>query len=140
MTPGLRDMLEDPGRINSVPPDAILPILGELVVLLARLLVQASTTPGPAETEKPEGLDRLLTVRETATLLSLRAAHVYDLVRQGTLPALRVGKYVRVRPRDLDAWIEGQRKKGVDAKIQPSRSSPLPMTKRTARGQGQKGH
>ena len=129
MTPGLRDMLEDSGRINSVPPEAILPILGELVVLLARLLLQASIMPAMAQTENPEDLDRLLTVRETATLLSLRPAHVYDLVRQRTLPALRVGKYVRVRPRDLHAWIEGQREKGVDANIYPSLKSPLPMSR-----------
>ncbi len=80
----------------------------------------------------------MLTVREAATLLNLRHAYVYELIRQRTLPALHVGKYVRIRSRDLQAWIEAQREEGVDGKIQPGLGFSPPMTRSRSKTQGRK--
>lgn len=134
MAPTLREVLEAPERVGSLPPEAMPEMLGELVLLLVHLLKQISGTPGTTHQKKPEDLDRLLTVAETATILSLRPARVYELVRQRVLRAVRVGRYVRVRSRDLQAWIEAQREEGVDGRIQPGLSSPPPMTSTNARG------
>ncbi len=138
MAPTLREVLEAPERVGSLPPEAMPEVLGELVLLLVHLLTQISGTPGTKHPKKPEDLDRLLTVAETATVLSLRPARVYELVRQRVLPAVRVGKYVRVRSRDLQAWIEDQREEGVDGRIQPGLSSPPPMTRPSTKGRGKR--
>jgi len=130
----IRDLLEDPARVASLPPDAIVPVLGELLSLLARLLIQVSTAPGTTHAKKPEDLDSLLTVHETATVLNLRPARVYNLVRRRALPAVRVGKYVRVRSRDLQAWIEAQREEGVDENLQAGLGFSPPMTRPSTKG------
>jgi excisionase family DNA binding protein len=127
--PTLRELLEAPDLARSLQPGAMAEVLGELVLLLARFLAQASATPGTTQATNPEDPDRLLTVRETAALLSVRPPHVYELVRRHTLPAVRVGRFVRLRARDLHAWTEGQREKVVDTKFEPSLSSPPPMTR-----------
>lgn len=50
-----------------------------------------------------------LTVRELALLLSLSEKLLYRLIRQGTLPALRVGASVRLDPTVTANWIRGAR-------------------------------
>jgi excisionase family DNA binding protein len=138
MTPTLRDLVEAPERAASIPPDAMAGLLGELLLLLVRLLAQTSVASTDEHAGKLEHLDRLLTVREAATLLNLRHPRVYELIRQRTLPAVRVGKYLRVRPHDLDAWIEDQREKAVDGKIQPGLRFSPPMSRSRSKARGQK--
>ncbi len=57
-----------------------------------------------ADTMEPE----LLTVREAASLLRLSRSHTYDLIREGALPVVYLGRSVRVPRRALIAWIERQ--------------------------------
>jgi excisionase family DNA binding protein len=136
MRPSLRDLLDAPDRARSLQPEAMAEVLGDLVLLFTRLLLQASATPETMQATKPEDPDRLLTVDETATILNLRPARVYELARRRVLPAVRVGKYVRVRSRDLQSWIEDQREEGVDGRIQPGLSSPPPMTRASMKARG----
>ena len=56
--------------------------------------------------------DRLLSVREAAEQLGLCTATVYQLVGEGQLPHVRVLNAIRVAPRDLAAFVEGQRRAG----------------------------
>jgi excisionase family DNA binding protein len=49
-----------------------------------------------------------LTVRELALLLSLSEKLLYRLIRQGALPALRVGTSVRLDPTVTANWIRGR--------------------------------
>jgi excisionase family DNA binding protein len=137
--PSLDELLEAPERARALPPDAIAAVIGETLLLLCRL-VQASTMPNTTQAKKPEDPDRLLTVRETAALLSVRPPHVYELIRRGRLPAVRVGKYVRVKSGDLKAWLEDQREEGVDGRIQPGLSSLPPMSRSSMKARGQKSH
>ena len=134
----LRELLEAPQQTKSLQPGAMAEVLGELVLLLARLLVQASGIPGTSPVTDPEDPDRLLTVRETAALLSVRPPHVYELVRRGTFPVVRVGRFIRVRPGDLQGWIEDQREKEVDTQFQSSLGSPPPMSTSYTRTRGRK--
>ncbi|HZT69088.1 MAG TPA: helix-turn-helix domain-containing protein [Terriglobia bacterium] len=53
--------------------------------------------------------ERLLTVREVAELLSVPRTWVYERTRQrgvNRLPHLKMGKYVRFRLSDVQAYLE----------------------------------
>jgi excisionase family DNA binding protein len=48
---------------------------------------------------------KLLTVDEVAQILRVPKLNVYRLVREGRLPAVRIGRFVRVPENELRAWI-----------------------------------
>lgn len=48
----------------------------------------------------------VLTVAEVADALRVSTMTVYRLVNAGELPALRIGKNIRIRARDLEAYLE----------------------------------
>ena len=50
----------------------------------------------------------VLTVPEVAAELQIPASTVYDLIRRGVIPAVRVGKRLRVPKRRLEDWINGR--------------------------------
>lgn len=54
-------------------------------------------------------IPRLLSVRAIADATTLPPSTVYDLVAAGTLPAVRIGRAVRVDERDFLRWLELQR-------------------------------
>lgn len=51
----------------------------------------------------------LLTVDEAATLLNVSRRQVYNLIGGGTLPAVRVGRRLRILPAELRASLERRR-------------------------------
>jgi len=51
---------------------------------------------------------QLLKVHEVAAELRVSRHTVYDLVRSGALPAVRLGPHqTRISKTDLDAWLAG---------------------------------
>ena len=52
--------------------------------------------------------DRLLTVAEVAATMRVSNMTVYRLIKNGDLPALRVGKNYRIRESDLDGYLSEQ--------------------------------
>lgn len=69
----------------------------------------ATTRLGDARTE-PE---KLLAVREVAELLSVPPSWIYERTRRRgatRLPHLKVGKYVRFRLSDVEAYLETLRR------------------------------
>ncbi|MEZ4767336.1 MAG: PocR ligand-binding domain-containing protein [Caldilineales bacterium] len=52
--------------------------------------------------------DRLLTTRELQDLLQLDRVTIYRMVKDGELPALRVGGQWRFSSEAIDAWLSGQ--------------------------------
>ena len=48
----------------------------------------------------------LLTVPETARLLRISRNLAYDLVARGELPAVRLGRVIRIPRGELDDWLE----------------------------------
>ena len=48
---------------------------------------------------------RLLTGKDVAHLLKISSSQAYKLMRRGELPAVHIGKSIRVKPEDLDAFI-----------------------------------
>ena len=53
--------------------------------------------------------DRLLTTRELQELLQLDRVTIYRMVKDGELPALRVGGQWRFSSEAIDAWLQSQR-------------------------------
>ena len=49
---------------------------------------------------------RLLTVTEASGLLGLRKSRIYALVREGILPAVHIGRQVRIDRNALHEWIQ----------------------------------
>jgi excisionase family DNA binding protein len=56
-----------------------------------------------------------LTTEEVLDYLQVNLRTVYRLIKAGRLPAVRVGRQWRFRKRDIDAWLESQRPRGVRA-------------------------
>jgi excisionase family DNA binding protein len=56
--------------------------------------------------EDPVVNDQLMTIKEVADFLRISTISAYSWVRDGKLPAIRIGKEWRVRTRDLDEWLE----------------------------------
>ena len=55
--------------------------------------------------KKAEALD----ANDLALLLKLSPRQVYELVREGVIPAIRVGDAIRFDPGDLVQWLKGIR-------------------------------
>ena len=139
MCPTLRELLEVPERARSLPPEAMAEVLGELALLLARLLVRINTSvPGTQQDPKQEIQEHLLTVQQAADLLGVRAAHVYALARRRELPVIHVGRFVRIRQGDLHVWLQRHRQEGVDENIQPGLGFSPPMTRSNTNARGKR--
>jgi excisionase family DNA binding protein len=64
--------------------------------------LSSSAAPGPDGQRGPGGL---LNINEIATALRISKMTVYRFIQDGRLPAIRVGKSLRVHRRDLDAFL-----------------------------------
>ena len=49
---------------------------------------------------------KLLKANEVAEILNVSRSYVYFLMKSGQLPTVRIGRSVRVHPRDLKEYIE----------------------------------
>ncbi len=49
---------------------------------------------------------KLLKADEVASILDVSKSFVYQLIRTGQLRAVRIGTAVRVRPEDLEAFVQ----------------------------------
>ncbi len=92
-------------------------IIGELEQLKAaawaRLLAAASMQEAP-----PRPSAGLLSIPQVAERLNVTKSRLYELARQHDgLPTVRIGKYLRVSPPALEAWLARQPKKGLDIEL-----------------------
>jgi excisionase family DNA binding protein len=55
--------------------------------------------------------DRVMTVREVAQYLNIHSMTLYKLVREGRIPAFKVGGQWRFRKKDLDSWVVSKTEK-----------------------------
>ena len=49
------------------------------------------------------------TVSEVQEILGIGSTKAYELVQTGDLPAIRIGRALRIHRRDIDAWAERNR-------------------------------
>jgi excisionase family DNA binding protein len=52
--------------------------------------------------------DRLLTAQEVADLLAVPTSWVREATRDGRLPHLKLGRYRRYQPEQIEAWLAHQ--------------------------------
>src|SRR2546425_12173555 len=76
-------------------PEALPVVLGEVERLKALLWTRLAFAPRRHPTT-PEDPEVFLTIPQVAERLALPKGRVYELARQGQLPVVRLGKYVRV--------------------------------------------
>lgn len=106
--------------VRSLPPD--FPALApenreEAVAALAAILLHAmeqymaeGTGPGGADGHRARGADPLLTPKEVAALLQVPVATIYTWRYQSIgPPGVRLGKHLRFRRSEVEAWIESQK-------------------------------
>jgi excisionase family DNA binding protein len=48
---------------------------------------------------------RLLTGKDVAHLLKISSSQAYKIMRRGELPAVHIGRSIRVKPEDLETFI-----------------------------------
>lgn len=72
-----------------------------------RVPVSAETLPAP-EPENGNGTPSLLTIQEVAEQLKISEDTAQRLTKRGEIPAVRLGRAVRVRPEDLEQYIKAQ--------------------------------
>ena len=58
-------------------------------------------------------LPRLLNAQEVAAALNMGLSTVYMLVERGELSSIRIGRSVRIRPEDLEKFIESKAQRGA---------------------------
>jgi excisionase family DNA binding protein len=57
-------------------------------------------------------MPELLTVEQVAAYLQLNRLTVYRYIREGRLPAVKLGKAYRIRQADVEAFLESQKVRG----------------------------
>lgn len=58
-------------------------------------------------------LEDLLTVEEVAQKLRIAPSTVYNFINRGMLPAVKMGKAVRLSPRDVNLVLEKMKKRSL---------------------------
>lgn len=66
--------------------------------------------------QRPDPVRAVYTVTEVAQLLSLSRGSAYELVRDGTIPAHRLGRRWVIPKGRFHAWLDGQ---GGGAEVSP---------------------
>jgi len=89
------------------PDTALARLIPRSETALARIgATSATRRERPATEVVPISQKRLLTIVEVAAITGLSAARIRTAIDAGHLKAGRVGRAFRVRPGDLDAWLE----------------------------------
>ncbi len=75
------------------------------------------------ETES-EKIDQVMTVDQVAAYLQLNRLTVYRYVREGKIPAAKIGKVYRILRADVDRFLEAQKVQGPRAPERDRRGRP----------------
>ena len=112
----LDELVVDPAKIGKLPDVELGHILVQISALLAMVSARIGSTVGSDQRELAEDAAenlQQLTVSKVAALLDVPKARVYELIRRGQIPALRVGaKNVRVSRVALREWIARHQEPG----------------------------
>ena len=58
---------------------------------------------------RPENEQEFISLNQLQDILGIGRTKAYDLVASGELPAVRIGRIIRVDMRDLTDWLERQK-------------------------------
>lgn len=56
-----------------------------------------------------DGRHEYLKVPEVAGILRIARSRAYEMVAEGKIPSVRIGRSIRINRRELDRWLEEQR-------------------------------
>jgi excisionase family DNA binding protein len=92
--------------LSRLSPDALATLAGRCATIQSAIQLaitgRTATAPvAPALTEPP----RLLAAHDIAQRTGFARSYVYELIRSGSLRAVKVGKYCRVTESALAEWI-----------------------------------
>ena len=68
------------------------------------------SSEGNADSSTSTGTSTLLDVLELAEYLRVPQSWIYDNHQQLELPALKVGRHLRFRASDIEAWLESRKR------------------------------
>lgn len=68
----------------------------------------------------------IMTVQEVARYLRVHAITVYRMIRQGRLPAIRVGRGWRFKKDEIDLWLHEHEANSQDQPAKPAKPRALP--------------
>lgn len=97
------ELIEDPAKAAMMTPETAKVLLIGLASIQPLLIQRALLG-----IHNRQGDDALLTVPEAAEQLKLSEYRVYELIRQGVLKSIRLGRSVRIKPNDLAAYVAQQ--------------------------------
>jgi excisionase family DNA binding protein len=113
----LADLAAHPERVDELAPADARGLLVALASLQPLLIARAMAGSDAEAAPTPA---RLLTVPEAAERLSIPQSYQYELIRQGRVPAQRIGpKYVRLHP----ATIADIQQRGLTAGLSDAYST-----------------
>jgi len=59
-----------------------------------------------------------LNIRQVADYLGIKVSTLYSLVEEKKIPHYRIGRQIRFKRSDIDAWMDNQKEEMVDAKVE----------------------
>lgn len=140
----LDDLDRNPDLATTLSRKELVDIYRRAARVEADLRALVMVPPAEASGDKPAG--GLLTLREVAKILRIPESKAYELARRGEFPLVAIpgGKYQRVRPADLDAWIDTHvlpmvtsRRDQARIPAAPTAARPLPGAARRRHGHHQ---
>ena len=63
------------------------------------------------EKNRPEMEERLLTIDDIAEFLQVNPMTIYAWVRDGKIPAFKIGKVLRFKKSEIDEWLKNKKYK-----------------------------
>lgn len=97
----LLKVLADRAALDHLDRPSLIELRRQAAYLIADVDAALSTAQRDSE-QAPKAEDRLLEVPAAARMLGVPATYLYQLIRQERFPAVKVGKYVRVRASDVE--------------------------------------
>lgn len=96
--------------LSKLSPDQLAVLAGQCatIQIAITIITRAATVavaPTPAPTPTPDSATRLLDASAIAQRTGFALSYVYELIRSGSLRAVKVGKYRRVTESALAEWI-----------------------------------
>ena len=62
---------------------------------------------------RPDNEQEFISLNELQEILAIGRTKAYDLVTSGDLPAVRIGRSIRISKQDLTDWLEQQKYQNV---------------------------
>lgn len=82
-------------------------------------------------TRRPDGWPDVMTVEQVAAYLQLNKLTVYKFVREGSIPASRLGKSYRIRKADVDQFLDSQKLRAGGRAVRAARPVAVVAAKRS---------